>query len=89
MCPRSADQFYVVTYYIKWVTTSWTYSTLAPALRLHSGENASVSRVSLATLDPPMKNPRYASGCEVNLILLFEVWQGVSQQRNGIPLNYL
>ena len=27
MCPRSSDQFYKVTYYIKWVNTSWTYST--------------------------------------------------------------
>ena len=25
MCPGSSDPFYVVTYYIKWVTTSWTY----------------------------------------------------------------
>ena len=25
MCPRRSDPFYVVTYYIKWVTTSWTY----------------------------------------------------------------
>ena len=24
--PRSSDPFYIVTYYIKWVTTSWTYS---------------------------------------------------------------
>ena len=23
----SSDPFYIVTYYIKWVTTSWTYST--------------------------------------------------------------
>ena len=23
---ESSDPFYVVTYYIKWVTTSWTYS---------------------------------------------------------------
>jgi len=30
VCPRSSDPFYVVTYCIKWVTTSWTYSmTLA------------------------------------------------------------
>ena len=28
MCPRSSDPFYVVTYYLKWVTTSWTYSIL-------------------------------------------------------------
>ena len=27
VCPRSSDSFYVVTYYIKWVTTSWTYSS--------------------------------------------------------------
>ena len=24
VCPRSSDPFYVVTYYLKWVTTSWT-----------------------------------------------------------------
>ena len=23
-CPRSSDPYYLVTYYIKWVTTSWT-----------------------------------------------------------------
>ena len=28
VCPRSSDPFNIVTYYIKWVTTSWTYSTL-------------------------------------------------------------
>ena len=28
MCPGSSDPFYIVTYYIKWVTTSWTYSIL-------------------------------------------------------------
>ena len=24
VCPRSSDSFFVVTYYIKWVTISWT-----------------------------------------------------------------
>ena len=24
VCPRSSAPFYIVTYYIKWVTTSWT-----------------------------------------------------------------
>ena len=24
MCPRSSDPFYIVSYNIKWVTTSWT-----------------------------------------------------------------
>ena len=28
VCPGSSDQFYVVTYYIKRVTTSWTYSMI-------------------------------------------------------------
>ena len=27
VCPGSSDPFYIVTYYIKWVTTSWTHST--------------------------------------------------------------
>ena len=27
ICPRSSDPFYIVTYYMKWVTTSWTHST--------------------------------------------------------------
>ena len=27
ICPRSSDQFYIVSYYINWVTTSWTNST--------------------------------------------------------------
>ena len=26
VCPRSSDSFYIASYYIKWVTTSWTYS---------------------------------------------------------------
>ena len=26
VCPRSSGQFYIVNYYIKWVTISWTYS---------------------------------------------------------------
>jgi len=29
ICPRSSDPFYIVSYYIKWVTTSWTHSTMA------------------------------------------------------------
>ena len=32
VCPRSSDPFCIVTYYIKWVTTSWTdgVSSLLP-----------------------------------------------------------
>ena len=28
VCPGSSDPFYIVSYYVKWATTSWTYSTL-------------------------------------------------------------
>ena len=27
-CPRSSDPYFIVTYYIKWVTTAWTHSTI-------------------------------------------------------------
>ena len=27
ICPRSSDPVYIVRYYIRWFTTSWTYST--------------------------------------------------------------
>ena len=26
--PRSSDPSYIISYYINWVTTSWTYSTM-------------------------------------------------------------
>ena len=29
VCPRSSDPFYIVSYYIKWVTTSWTDSIVS------------------------------------------------------------
>ena len=25
ICPRSSDSFFIVSYYIKWVTTSWSH----------------------------------------------------------------
>ena len=28
VCPRSSDPFHIVSYIIKWVTTSWTYSII-------------------------------------------------------------
>ena len=28
VCPGSSDLFYIVSYYIKWVTTSWTHSVM-------------------------------------------------------------
>ena len=32
ICPRRIDPFYIVTQYIKWVTTSWTHSMLEPEI---------------------------------------------------------
>ena len=32
VCPRSLDLFYIETYYIKWVKTSWTYSRSKPCI---------------------------------------------------------
>ena len=37
VCPRSSDPFYIVSYYIKWVATSWTYS-----ITERMGENVSM-----------------------------------------------
>ena len=30
VCPRISDPFYIVSYYVKWVTTSWTHGTCLP-----------------------------------------------------------
>ena len=27
VCPRGSDPINILTYYIKWVTTSWTYTS--------------------------------------------------------------
>ena len=32
-CPGSSDPFYILTYYIKWVTTSWTHSILYDSIK--------------------------------------------------------
>ena len=32
VCPRSSDPFYTVTYYMKWVTTSWTDGSFSSIL---------------------------------------------------------
>ena len=30
VCPGSSDPFHIVKYYLKWVTTSWTHSSIKP-----------------------------------------------------------
>ena len=32
--PGSSDPFYIVSYYLKWVTTSWTHSMTYPVLQI-------------------------------------------------------
>ena len=34
--PRSCYPFYIVTYFIKWITTSWTYSTCKKKEKIHN-----------------------------------------------------
>ena len=34
ICPGSSDPFYIVSYYMKLVTTSWTYGTVCTRKRL-------------------------------------------------------
>ena len=41
VCPRSSDSFYILTYYIKWVTASWIGSSTMLIM------NASISTFSL------------------------------------------
>ena len=35
ICPRSSDPYYILSYYIRWVNTSWTYSNPNKLRRLH------------------------------------------------------
>ena len=39
VCPRSSYPLYTVIYYIKWVTTCWTYSTSHNKNKTHAAEN--------------------------------------------------
>ena len=43
ICQGSSDPFYIVSYYIKWVTTSWTHSTLSLLVK-EKKKNISFSR---------------------------------------------
>ena len=53
VCPRSSDPFYVVTYYINWVTTSWKYTVVS-----HFISNLNYT-VCPGSSDPPEKNIKY------------------------------
>ena len=50
VCPRGSNPFYVVSYYIKWVTTSRTYSNLIlvkPSIRILIFETSEYGYLSL------------------------------------------
>ena len=40
ICPRSSDPFYIVTYYIKGVTTSWAYSIYLDPARVQKSKKS-------------------------------------------------
>ena len=42
VCPRSNDKSYIVTYYIKWVTTFWTYSIILAEITIKVEEEVQV-----------------------------------------------
>ena len=37
-CPKSSNPFHTVSYYIEWVTTSWTYSSNKQGQTVHWSE---------------------------------------------------
>ena len=46
ICPISSDPFYIVTYYIVWVNTSWTHSTREKNVRTDFGLSGYLSIVT-------------------------------------------
>ena len=52
ICPRSSDPFYIVTYYIKWVTTFWTYSTMVPGVDASPARKGSRSAIFIYINNP-------------------------------------
>ena len=61
VCPRSSGPFYVVTYNIKWVTTSWTHSTTHTTVSTVCPRSSNpfqiVSYIKLSTVCPGSSDP--------------------------------
>ena len=57
ICPKSSDPFYIVTYYIKWVTTSWTDSINQNCTCLQTIPQAGAN-------DTPIKYERCHKSCK-------------------------
>ena len=52
-CPRNYYPFYIISYYINWVTTSWTYSIIAdPPTFFYRSRTWFTYTVCLRSLDP-------------------------------------
>ena len=60
MCPRRSDPFYIVSYYIKWVTTSWTHSNLVD-VRIQIEKNIFV--FSFNRLGQPLHKSIHIKSC--------------------------
>ena len=56
ICPGSSDPFYIVPYYIKWVTTSWTHSMhhFSP-----KKEKDLILKINVYTICPGSSDPFY------------------------------
>ena len=46
VCPGRSGLFYIVCYYIKWVTTSWTHSILESMAKVDLNHSSSLSGCS-------------------------------------------
>ena len=63
VCPRSSDPFCEVSYFIKWVTTSWTYSKKVDKDRSNYDRYCrlfvSVQYTCFKAKSPVLRNPIY------------------------------
>ena len=59
ICLRSSDPFYIVSYYIKWVTTSWTHSRSKDVFDIIAPENKTCSCLDIPDdlSDPGLRVP--------------------------------
>ena len=97
-CPRSSDPFYLLSYYIKWVTTSWTYSIIKIGvkwMKLSSNRLTACPRSS----DPfyllswmAWSNKRVFSRCRVASSLMTQgrppLLELVSENANNLYINF-
>ena len=70
MC-SSRDLFHIVSYYIKWVTTTWTYSSLPNSMILHVWSRYTVS-LNLMTINSCFKY--FSSQGRLHIHIFFRVW---------------